>query len=102
MAKTKKITETPVASENQDLLAGTIADSLNKTFKEYDRVAYALDGSEETPTDLKDWVSTGCTTLDIALSNRPNGGYPFGRIIELIGWEACVTEDTIVEIIVED
>lgn len=90
MAKKKKeeLPDTPTVSGNQDMLASILADSLNKTFKDYDKVAYSLDGSEETPTDLNDWVSTGSPTLDLALSNRPNGGYPVGRIIEIVGWEA--------------
>lgn len=86
--KKKEVLDTSTVSDNQDLLASILSDSLNKTFKEYDRVAYSLDGSEETPTDLKDWVSTGSTTLDLALSNRPYGGYPVGRLIEIVGWEA--------------
>lgn len=104
MAKKKKeeLPDTPTVSGNQDMLASILADSLNKTFKDYDKVAYSLDGSEETPTDLNDWVSTGSPTLDLALSNRPNGGYPVGRLVEIVGWEACVTEDTIVEITVEE
>lgn len=90
MAKKKKeeLPDTPTVSGNQDMLASILADSLNKTFKDYDKVAYSLDGSEETPTDLNDWVSTGSPTLDLALSNRPNGGYPVGRIMEIVGWEA--------------
>ena len=73
----------------QDSLASVIATSLNQAFKQYDKVAYFLDGSEESPSDLTDWVSTGSTELDLALSNRPNGGYPVGRIIEIVGWEAA-------------
>ena len=46
-----------------------------------------MDGGEETPTDLSGWVSTGSPMLDLAISNRPNGGLPIGRITEITGLE---------------
>ena len=67
-------------------MARVLADSLNKKFKDY-KVAYFLDGSEDTPTDLTEWISTGSSMLDIAISNRPNGGIPVGRITEITGLE---------------
>jgi len=74
-------------SQKTDDLANTLADSLNKKFKSF-KVAYFLDGSEETPTDLEEWISTGSSILDLAISNRKNGGLPVGRITELTGLEA--------------
>ena len=71
---------------DRDSLASVLADSLNKKFKDY-KVAYFLDGSEDTPTDLTEWISTGSSMLDIAISNRPNGGIPVGRITEITGLE---------------
>ena len=71
----------------KDDLAGVLADSLNKKFKDY-KVAYFLDGVQETPTDIKEFVSTGSTMLDLAISNRPNGGIAVGRITELNGLES--------------
>ena len=73
--------------QDRDNLAGIVADSLNKKFKDY-KVAYFLDGAEETPTDLTEWISTGSSMLDMAISNRPNGGIPVGRITEITGLEA--------------
>ena len=71
---------------NRDELTGILADSLNKKFsKTHHRVAYFLDGSEDSPTDVPDWVSTGSTVLDLAISNRPNGGFPVSKIVEIIG-----------------
>ena len=70
----------------KDDLAGVLADSLNKKFKDY-KVAYFLDG-DNTPTDIKEFVSTGSTMLDLAISNRPNGGIAVGRITELNGLES--------------
>lgn len=71
----------------RDELASLLADSLNKKFKDF-KAAHFLDGQEETPTDLTEWVGTGSSLLDLAISNRPNGGFPVGRIVELQGMEA--------------
>jgi|TARA_B110000908_G_C10245187_1_gene448401 recombination protein RecA len=81
-------TEDAPALSKQDELANVLAESLNKKFKKDGKVAYFLDGSESTPTDLTEWISTGSSLLDLAISNRPNGGIPVGRITELTGLEA--------------
>jgi len=69
----------------KDALAGIIADELNKQFK-HQKVAYFLD-EDSNPTDVTDWISTGSTMLDIAISNKPNGGVAVGKITELNGLE---------------
>lgn len=77
-------------NSNLDLsdLASSLVNDINVKFKTSgDRVAYLLNGEELTPADVTDWVSTGSSELDIAISNRPYGGYPVGRIIELTGLE---------------
>ena len=84
MAKSKTA---PEEISGRDELASMLADSLNKKFKDF-KAAHFLDGQEDTPTDLTEWVSTGSTLLDLAISNRPNGGFPVGRIVELQGMEA--------------
>ena len=71
----------------KDDLAGVLADSLNKKFKDY-KVAYFLDGGIPTPTDIKEFISTGSTMLDLAISNQPNGGIAVGRITEINGLES--------------
>ena len=71
----------------RDELAGVLADTLNKQFKDM-KVAYFLDGTDSTPTDIKEFVSTGSTMLDLAISNKPNGGIAVGRITELNGLES--------------
>lgn len=83
MSKEKKVLQEP----DRDELASIIAESLNKTFKDSDQVAYFLDGRESTPTDFTDFISTGATILDVAISNRPHGGIAVGRITELTGLE---------------
>jgi recombination protein RecA len=84
---TEKKLKKPVPSADRDELAQVIADSLNKLNKDSDQIAYFLDGKEDTPTDFSDFISTGATMLDIAVSNRPHGGIAVGRITELTGLE---------------
>jgi recombination protein RecA len=81
MATTKK----KVTEDNGEELALNIVDALNKTFKD-GQVAYII-GQEDTPTDLTDFVGTGSSLLDLAISNRPFGGIACGRITELTGLE---------------
>ena len=71
---------------NRDELADIIAGELNKQFKS-NQVAYFLDGVQDTPTDVTDWVGTGSTLLDLAVSNKPHGGLAAGRITEINGLE---------------
>ena len=72
-------------SDKRDELAGVIASELNKTFK-HQKVAYFLD-EDSNPTDITDYISTGSTILDLAISNKPNGGVAVGKITELNGLE---------------
>ena len=73
--------------KTKDDLANILADGLNKKFKNY-KVAYFLDGSDSTPTDIREFLSTGSSILDLAISNRPNGGIAVGRITEINGLES--------------
>ena len=84
---TEKKSKKPIPAADRDELAQVIADSLNKLNKDSDQIAYFLDGKEDTPTDFTDFISTGATMLDIAISNRPHGGIAVGRITELTGLE---------------
>ena len=84
---TIKKTDKKVTEPDRDELASLIAESLNKMNKDSDQVAFFLDGRESTPTDFTDFISTGATMLDVAISNRANGGIAVGRITELTGLE---------------
>lgn len=68
----------------RDDLAKVIADNLNKIDDE--QIAFFL-ADEISPTHLTDFISTGSSILDLAISNRPNGGIACGRITELQGLE---------------
>jgi len=61
------------------------SDLIRQLNKEHgSKVAYNLE-DDESPTHIKRWISTGCKQLDYIISNRPNGGLPEGRIIEIFG-----------------
>ena len=80
MAKTK--------NELTDELGGLIAETINKQFKtQHLKSAYFLEGDDDAPTIIKEWVGTGSTMLDLAISNRKYGGFPVGRVCEITGLE---------------
>jgi RecA/RadA recombinase len=80
MAKTKS------KSELNDSLANALAESINKQFKgQALKTAFFLDGDDDSPSNVKEWISSGCSMLDLAISNRPYGGFPVGRITEITG-----------------
>ena len=85
MAKSKNKSK----SELEDSLANTLADSINKQFKgQALKSAFFVAGDDDSPSNVKEWISSGCSMLDLAISNRPNGGFPVGRITEITGLEA--------------
>jgi recombination protein RecA len=46
---------------------------------------------EELPA-IKQWCSTGCTVLDLAIANQLPGGIPVGRVIQVYGgYSTCKT-----------
>ena len=71
----------------RDELAATLADNLNKRFKKH-QAAYFLSGQSGAPTEVREFVSSGSSMLDLVISNGPNGGFPVGRITEITGLEA--------------
>ncbi len=82
MARKKKsdpVVETNVEAED---FTSDLIKALNK--ERGNRVAYNL-STDESPTHVKRWISTGSTLLDYIISNRKNGGLPEGRIVEIFG-----------------
>ena len=80
------------AEQAEDLataLGQSIQEGLNKKFKNTNyKVAYFLNGDTDSPSEVKGWVGSGSSMLDLAISNRTNGGFPVGRITEITGLEA--------------
>jgi len=67
---------------NKDDFTSQLIKSLNKDYKT--KVAYNL-AEDESPTQVKRWVSTGSKLLDYICANQENGGFPEGRIVEMFG-----------------
>jgi recombination protein RecA len=67
--------------EDNDFVQDLIKD-LNKEFQQ--KIAWNL-SSDQSPTHVKRWISTGSRLLDLAIKNAPNGGLPEGRIVEIYG-----------------
>jgi len=75
--------------EQEDELASELAKSLNTKFKGTGyQTAYFLAQDNTSPSEVKGWVGSGSSMLDLAVSNRPDGGFPVGRITEITGLEA--------------
>ena len=86
MAKKSKAEQ---ADELATALGESIRTGLNKKFKNTNyKVAYFLDGDTDSPSEVKGWVGSGSSMLDLAIANRPGGGFPVGRITEITGLEA--------------
>jgi recombination protein RecA len=88
MAKKSVTSRVELDVENKrDDLANDLADVLNKSSKDLGNIAFFLDQHED-PSQIVDWISTGSSLLDLAISNRPHGGVPCGRITEITGLES--------------
>lgn len=89
MAKRKsKRAKELTTNDLESSITDSLLDAINKESRKELGVdtAYVL-GQHESPADIKDWISTGSDILDLAIANRPDGGYPLGRIVELTGLE---------------
>lgn len=88
MAAAKKTKVNSVESEviptdeSTDAFVQTMIKELNKDFQQ--KIAWNL-STDESPTHVKRWISTGSRLLDYAIANRRDGGLPEGRIVELYG-----------------
>jgi recombination protein RecA len=72
-------------SRGDDTSSDFTSDLISSLNKEHgSRIAYNL-SEDESPTHVKRWISTGSTLLDYIVANRPSGGLPEGRIVEIFG-----------------
>ena len=84
MAKQAK--KTPAAlSSNADKndFSQELIEAINKE-RGGDRIAFNL-AFDTAPTNIDRWISTGSEQLDMIIANKPGGGFPEGRIIEIYG-----------------
>jgi len=84
MKKKSQVTQTE--SPPRDELVELLANELNKANKDGGKIAYFLD-EQENPAEISDWIGTGSSMLDLAISNRPHGGLPVGKMVEFNGLE---------------
>lgn len=70
------------AESQADDFTSELISSLNKDHGS--RIAYNL-AVDTSPTHVKRWISSGSKQLDLIVSNRPGGGLPEGRIVEIFG-----------------
>ncbi|NBU82667.1 MAG: hypothetical protein EBS55_13575, partial [Flavobacteriaceae bacterium] len=80
MAKSKKPKDEngQTRQEQTSELSNDVLAAINKTFK--NSATILSDANLVT-----DWFTTGCRGLDLAISNRKNGGVPAGIILEIFG-----------------
>lgn len=75
-------------STDRDQLADDIAKILNDANKEGGQIAFVYgDNNADDPSKIIDWVPSGNDQLDLIMCNRPNAGFPVGRITEITGLE---------------
>lgn len=71
------------ASPNEDIdFSAELIKQINK--EAGNRIAFNL-GTDDAPTNVKRWISTGSKQLDYIISNRRSGGIAEGRIVEIQG-----------------
>ena len=85
MAKPDRKKMSEVEPEKVDI-KGTVR-ALRNSLNKDDVVSWDLT-KDDSPTHVRDWISTGSTLLDYMISNRRNGGVPCGKITELQGEES--------------
>jgi len=84
--KEKEVVQQVVAKTTKksgsDDFSSELISQLNK--ESGSQIAWNLE-SDNAPTNIKRWISTGSRLLDGILSNRSKGGLPEGRIVEISG-----------------
>lgn len=71
--------------KSQNVTDDFTSDLISSLNKEHgSKVAYNLK-TDDSPTHVKRWISTGSKQLDYIISNQRDGGLPEGRIVEIFG-----------------
>jgi recombination protein RecA len=78
--------EKPMTAPGISDISGFLT-SLAKDFNKGEKIAWNLEDDLDCPTDVKEFISTGSTLLDYAISNRRDGGVPCGKLTEISGEE---------------
>lgn len=82
--KDSKVTEKTKTVQDSvtDDFAADLIKMINKEHNE--KIAFNL-GTDNAPTYVKRWISTGSKQMDYIISNKRDGGLPEGRIVEIQG-----------------
>lgn len=93
MATAKKKETTTNSTESKNLQGLALDDFSQELIRQLNKehgsnIAFNL-ASDDAPTDVKRWISTGAKELDYIISNRRDGGFPEGRIVEIQGPPSC-------------
>ena len=106
MAKKKVVSVTTTDYDGEGSVLADISlphqqlvDELNRTLGD---VASVI-GVGESPAQVKEWLSTGSTVLDMMISNNPDaeGGIPVGKLVEISG-EAATGKSLISYMVLAD
>lgn len=79
----KKKEEVIESVEDQRAITKFLIKEMNKGSE--GQMAWNL--NDPNPTDVKEFISTGCTILDYMIANKPDGGIPAGKLTEICGEE---------------
>lgn len=82
MARKKKQNGATESVSLSDDFTTDLIKQLNKENGE--KIAFNL-STDDAPTNIKRWISTGSRQLDSIISNQKLGGFPEGRIVEIQG-----------------
>jgi len=83
--KKKEVVEVTVAKEDQRAITKFLIKQMNNG--EDLPIAWSL--NDPNPTEVKDYISTGSTVLDMMIANKSgNVGIPQGKLTEIVGEEA--------------
>lgn len=88
MRKKKETEEVVDGDEDISQDVGKLSKSLIKTLNNgEEKMAWNL-AHDDSPTSVKEFISTGSTLLDYIISNRRDGGVPCGKLTEIHGEES--------------
>lgn len=92
-AKKKTENEAGSSGPNANLTGGALDDFSQELIRQLNKdhgsnIAFNL-ASDDAPTNVRRWISTGSVELDYIISNQRDGGFPEGRIVEIQGPPSC-------------
>lgn len=85
---TNKVSRTPIVTpDDLEDVIGSVADSINKKFKDNENLQVTVGNDEEYGKTVPYWVKTYIPQLDYAVGGMNHPGFPGARITEIFGGE---------------